>query len=43
MTSDLNKHEETRGHVGIELGIMELMAGFLDTSERMRRHIEGYN
>ena len=43
MASDLGKHEETQGHIGIKLGMMEIMGGFLDTPEKMRHHIEGYN
>ena len=43
MASDLNNHPETQGHAGIQLGMEELVAGFLDTLEKMRRHIEGYD
>jgi hypothetical protein len=43
MMSDLNKHEETRGHSGIQLGIMMQMGGQLSTSEQMRKFIEGFN
>lgn len=40
MGSDLNKHEETQGHIGMELGMMHMMGpGILD----MRRFIEGFN
>lgn len=40
MASDLNKHEETRGHVGIELGMMMLMT---NNVREMRDFIEGFN
>lgn len=40
MASDLNKHEETRGHVGMELGMALLMTGNIGD---MRRFIEGFN
>jgi hypothetical protein len=43
MCSDLNKHDETRGHVGIELGLMLLAAGRLSSALEMRRFIEGFN
>lgn len=40
MASDLNKHEETRGHIAIELGLMLLMT---DNTGDMRKFIEGFN
>ena len=43
MASDLNKHEETRDHGGMQLGIMMLMTGQLERRETMRRFIEGFN
>jgi hypothetical protein len=43
MASDLDKHEETRGHIGIKLGLMQLMCGMLSDRESMRRFIEGFN
>ncbi len=43
MGSDLGKHPETVGHPGIKLGMMQLMAGQLDSPEAMRRFIEGFN
>ena len=42
MTSDLNKHPETEGHTGTELGFMQIMVGGLNTPAEMRRWIEGY-
>lgn len=43
MASDLGKHPETAGHIGIELGMMQLMTGGLSTPDSMRRFIEGFN
>lgn len=43
MGSDLGKHPETTGHVGIELGMMQLLAGQLKSPEAMRQFIEGFN
>ena len=43
MVSDLGKHNETAGHLGIELGIMQLLGGMLNTPEQMRTFIEGFN
>ena len=40
MASDLGKHEETRGHAGMELGMMLLMT---DNIQDMRSFIEGFN
>ena len=43
MVSDLNKHEETLGHIGIKLGIQLMMAGHLSSPDKMRHFIEGFN
>lgn len=43
MASDLGKHPETAGHGAIELGMMQLVAGTLDSPAVMRRFIEGFN
>jgi len=43
MVSDLGKHEETANHVGIQLGMMQLMGGMLDTPTAMRKFIDGFN
>lgn len=43
MTSDLNKHDETRGHVAIELGAMLLFSGNLSSASQMRDFITGFN
>lgn len=43
MTSDLTKHKETDGHIGMKLGAELLFAGHLNTPEKMRKWIEGFN
>lgn len=43
MASDLGKHPDTAGHAGIQLGVMQLMGGMLNTPEQMRKFIEGFN
>lgn len=43
MVSDLRKHPETENHGAIALMFAQLMAGFLDTPENMRKFIEGFN
>jgi len=43
MVSDLQKHPGTFGHVGIELGMRQNMAGLLSTPDQMRHFIEGFN
>lgn len=43
MASDLQKHPETAGHHGIQLGMVQSMSGMLSTPEKMRRFIEGFN
>lgn len=43
MASDLQKHPETEMHAGISLGMGLLMMKQLDTQEKMRKFIEGFN
>ena len=43
MTSDLGKHPETEGHAAIQLGMMLLMSGQLNSAQKMREFIEGFN
>jgi hypothetical protein len=43
MASDLGKHPATANHVGIQLGMMQLMGGMLSTPAEMRKFIEGFN
>lgn len=42
MLSDIERHPETRGHSGCQLGKMLLMTGGLDTERTMRAFIEGF-
>ena len=43
MASDLQQHPETANHIGIQLGMMQLIGGMLVTPESMRKYIEGFN
>jgi hypothetical protein len=43
MASDLGKHPDTQGHIGIQLGMMQMIGGMLSTPQDMRRFIEGFN
>jgi len=43
MSSDLQKHPETKNHPGIDLGIIMLVGGHLDSREKMKYFIEGFN
>lgn len=43
MASDLKKHPDTEMHIGIELGMMQLMAGMLSTPDEMIKFIDGFN
>jgi hypothetical protein len=43
MASDLGKHDETRGHAAIGLGMAMLMSGHLSTPSKMREFINGFN
>jgi len=43
MASDLRKHPDTESHSAIQLGMGMLMGGFLDTTDKMRKFIEGFN
>jgi len=43
MVSDLRKHPETENHAAIELGMMMLITGHLNTKNEMRKFIEGFN
>lgn len=43
MVSDVNKHPETQGHAAIELGMVQLLGGQLNTPDAMRKFIEGFN
>lgn len=41
--SDMNKHDETRDHSAMGLGVMLLMGGHNQGIEEMRNFIEGFN
>jgi hypothetical protein len=43
LVSDLGKHPETRNHAAIELGMMLLLGGQLNTAKQMRDFITGCN
>lgn len=43
MFSDLDKHPETAGHVGIALGLQLMMIGSLSNLADAKRYIEGFN
>ena len=43
MASDLNKHPETEGHSAITLGMDLMMGGQLNTQDKMREFINGFN
>lgn len=43
MLSDLGKHDGTKNHCGIELGMMLIMGGHLVAGLEARRFIEGFN
>lgn len=43
MASDMRKHPETKNHAGLEIMIMLLLGGQLDTPAEVRKFIEGFN
>jgi len=43
MGSDLRKHPETEGHLGIQLGMVMMMGGKMNTADDARKFIEGFN
>ena len=43
MASDLQKHPETEGHIGVQIGMMQMMTGGLSDAPSMRKFIEGFN
>lgn len=43
MISDLTKHPETEKHPAAMLGVILLMNGQLDTPQKMRDFINGFN
>lgn len=43
MFSDMEKHPETRDHIGNRIGLQMMMIGALSSPHEARRFIEGYN
>lgn len=43
MMSDLGKHNETRTHIAINIGMGLLIIGELSTPDQMRKFIVGFN
>ena len=43
MASDLGMHPKTKSHAAIQFGMVLLMSGQLNTPEKMRKFIEGFN
>ncbi len=43
MVSDLGKHDETTGHMGIDLGFHLKMGGLLNSSQQVKEWIIGFN
>lgn len=43
MSSDLGKHDKTKNHSAIKVGMMMLVAGHLNGPEKMRKFINGFN
>ena len=43
MGSDLSKHPETEKHPAIQLGMMMLMGGHLNSPIEMKKFINGFN
>lgn len=43
IASDLQKHDETANHIGIQLGMMQMISGMLDTKASMRDFINRFN
>lgn len=43
MGSDLNKHDGTRNHAGIQMGLQLLLNGHMNTPAQMREFINGFN
>jgi hypothetical protein len=41
--SDMNNHDETRGHSALLLGSQMLFGGMLDDPQAMRKFIDGFN
>ena len=42
MASDIEKHPETSGHIGVMLGMAQMMGDMLETNDQMRDFINGF-
>ncbi len=42
-SSDMCKHADTESHSALELGTMLFFGGYLDTADKMRKWINGFN
>lgn len=43
MASDMRKHPETEHHVALQLGMMLMMSGQMQSAGEVRKFIEGFN
>lgn len=41
--SDMNKHTKTRDHLALKLGMQLIISGHLNTQQKMREWIVGFN
>lgn len=41
--SDMSKHDDTKGHSALELGVMMMFGGQLSGVDEMKKFIEGFN
>ena len=42
-TQWLRRYPQTENHSGVKLGFMQMMSGYLDTPEKMRTYLKGFN
>lgn len=43
IASDLQKHPETQGHIGLNIGMIQFVGGHLGTKDKMVDFIAGFN
>ena len=41
--SDMRRHDETKNHMGLDLGLTLLMGNHLSTQQQMKTWINGFN
>ncbi len=41
--SDMNKHQETSNHSALDMGMMLMLSGNLNTKQEMQKFIEDFN